>query len=100
MIDHEPLFNLASVESISVTSKNSMISHLMNNKKAVFDYDSRKLSHFKIDTQIESIEEKQILAPQTNELETHLIDNESFKKYYIRIPRFRPEFVLDLRQKR
>jgi hypothetical protein len=29
-----------------------------------------------------------------------LIDKESFKKYHVRIPRFRPEFVLDLRQKR
>ena len=33
-------------------------------------------------------------------METHLIDSESFKKYYVRIPRFQPEFVLDLRQKR
>ena len=58
MIDHEPLINLASMESVSVTSKNSMISHLIDDKKAVFDYDSKKLSHFKIDTQIEAIEEK------------------------------------------
>lgn len=72
----------------------------MNENKAVFDYDSRKLSHFKIDSQIEEIEEKKILTPLSVELETHMIDNESFKKYHVRIPRFWPEFVLDLRQKR
>ena len=49
MIDHEPVFNMDSVESGSVSSRNSLISHLMNSNKAVFDYESREMTHFKID---------------------------------------------------
>ena len=32
--------------------------------------------------------------------ETHLIDNDQFKKYHVRVPKFKHETVLDLRKKR
>lgn len=57
VIDHKPLFNLASVELASGSSRNQMISHLMNSNEAVFDYDNRKMTHFKIDAQVESVED-------------------------------------------
>jgi len=52
VINHKPLFNLASGESASGKSRNQMVSQLMNSNEAIFDYDNRKLTHFKIDAQV------------------------------------------------
>jgi hypothetical protein len=72
-----------------------MVSKLGHHKQAVFEYDSRQITHYKINELIEAGESGPAVLPII--IETHLIDNESFKKYQVRVARFKPEFVLDLR---